>query len=380
MPDPDLREEVIPIKNIYLDHAAATPLSQETKEYLISLLDTYGNPSSLHSLGGQARQLLSSARESAARFINARPDRICFTGSGSASNTLAIKGCSAEYNCRILYSPTAHKSILNCAKDCPHSHPLTVDRQGAIILSDLEKLLDAGDTPALAVIDYASSELGTIQDVQTIIDLVHSRRGLVFLDCTGSIPTIPVDVNTLDADMLAFSAHKLGALKGCGVLYKKPGVKLKPLVYGSQEQGLWGGTENILGIASLGTALRQYDYASVSPRNRDYVYDYVRHNIPDSYLVGSPVRRLPHNLYLCFRGVDGESLMILLDLKGIQVSTGSACNSQSRTASAALSAIGMDEADIHSCIRLSFSGRETTDELDYVCRTLKEAVDRLRDP
>ncbi len=369
---------MIPIKSIYLDHAAATPLSQETKEYLISLLDTYGNPSSLHSLGGQARQLLSSARESAAQFINARPDRIYFTGSGSASNTLAVRGYYTGRNCRILYSPIAHKSLLSCAKSCPHSHPLTVDRHGAVILSDLEKLLDASDLPALAAIDYANPEIGTIQDVQAIIDLVHSRRGLVFLDCTGSIPTIPVDVETLNADMLAFSAHKLGALKGCGLLYKKPCIKLEPLIYGSQEQGLLGGTENVLGIVSLGAALRQYDYSSVSPKNRDYVYDYVRHNIPDSYLVGSPVKRLAHNLYLCFRGVDGESLMILLDLKGIQVSTGSACNSHSRTASAALSVIGMDAADIHSCIRLSFGGKETREDLDYVCRTLKECVGRLR--
>lgn len=371
---------MIPIKNIYLDHAATTPLSQETKEYLISLLDTYGNPSSLHSVGEQARQLLSSARESAAQFINAPPDHLYFTGSGSAANTLAIRGFCSGQNCRILYSPIAHKSILNCVKAYPHSHPLTMDRDGLLVLSHLKDLLDPRDIPTLVAIDYANSELGTIQDVQKIIHLVHSRQGIVFLDCTGSIPTIPVDVKTLDADMLAFSAHKLGALKGCGVLYKKPCIRLEPLIYGSQEQGLLGGTENVLGIASLGAALRQYDYSSVSPQNRDYVYDYVRRNIPDSYLVGSPTKRLAHNLYLCFRGVDGESLMILLDLKGIQVSTGSACNSQSRTASAALSAIRMDAADIHSCIRLSFSGKETQEDLDYVCRTLKEAVNRLREP
>lgn len=366
------------MKSIYLDHAAATPLSQATKEYLISLLDTYGNPSSPHSIGEQATQLLYSAREATAQFINASPENLYFTGSGSAANTLAVKGFYTKHHCRILYSPIAHKSILNCVKACPQNLPLTVDRDGLLILSDLQKLLDADDIPALAVIDYANSELGTIQEVHKIIDLVHSRHGFVFLDCTGSIPTIPVDVRTLDTDMLAFSAHKLGALKGCGVLYKKPHISLEPLIYGSQEQGLLGGTENILGIASLGAALRQYDYTSVSPRNKDYVYDYILRNIPDSYLVGSAQRRLAHNLYLCFRGVDGESLMILLDLKGIQVSTGSACNSQNRTASAALSAIGMEATDIHSCIRLTFNGKETKEQLDYVCQTLKESVDRLR--
>ena len=153
------------------------------------------------------------------------------------------------------------------------------------------------------------------------------------------------------------------------------------MIYGTQEGGYYAGTENVIGIASLGKAIQEYDYSSISSTNRDHVYDYIVKNIPDSYLVGVPIEsenRLPHNLYVCFRGVEGESLMILLDIHGIQVSTGSACNSNSISPSTTLSAIGMDEQDIHSCIRLTFSGEETKQELNFVCETLKQCVESLR--
>ena len=154
---------------------------------------------------------------------------------------------------------------------------------------------------------------------------------------------------------------------------------MKPLVYGSQEQGLFAGTENILGIASIGKAVENYKYSSISSNNRDYVYDYIINEIPDSYLVGAPLgHRLPHNLYMCFKGVQGESLMILLDMNGIQVSTGSACNSGDLQPSSTLMAIGILNDDLHSCIRLSFSGSETKNELDYVCQTIKKCVNQLR--
>lgn len=161
---------------------------------------------------------------------------------------------------------------------------------------------------------------------------------------------------------------------------RKKDIILEPLVYGSQEKGIFGGTENVLGIASLGKAVEEYNYSSISSANRDYVYDYIVKNIPDSYLVGISIEsenRLPHNLYMCFKGIEGESLMIMLDVNNIQVSTGSACNSNSLTPSTTLSAIDMDESDIHSCIRMTF-GKESQEELDYVCETLKQCVKSLR--
>lgn len=366
---------------VYLDNAATTKLTDSVKEYLISVLDEWGNPSSLHSQGTKPRQIILEARKSVAKFINADLNDIYFTNGGSASNTLAIKGYFQKNDCTIFYSPISHKSILKCVESYHNSIPLKVNKEGIIDVHDLEEYLDVCINTPLVVIDHANSEIGTVQNIEQIIKITHLHNGIVYLDCTGSIPTIPIDVKKLDIDMLGFSAHKLGGLKGCGVLYKKKNIVLEPLVYGSQEKGIFGGTENVLGIASLGKAVEGYDYPSISSANRDYVYDYIMKNIPDSYLVCASIEsgnRLPHNLFICFKGIEGESLLILLDMNGIQVSTGSACNSNSITSSATLSAIGMDENDIHSCIRMTFSGKETLEELQYVCETLKQCVESLR--
>ena len=364
---------------MYLDNAATTPLTPQVKQYIIKLLDQYANPSSLYQSGVDARQVIEQARSNVAEFINGKPENIIFTSGGSASNTLAIRGYVQKHNCIILYSPIAHKSILKCVEYIKNAYPLKVNKYGQIDFDDLKEWLGSRNNKFFVVLDYANSEIGTIQDVKKIIDLVHFYNGVVYLDCTGSISQIPVDVKKLDVDMVGFSGHKIHALKGIGVLYKKENIELEPLVYGSQEQELFAGTENILGIASLGKAVENYDYSSISSKNRDYVYDYIIKKIPDSYLVGAPFEhRLPHNLYMCFKGVQGESLMILLDMNGIQVSTGSACTSNDLQPSSTLTAIGMDKEDINSCIRITF-GNETKEELDYVCSKLKECVERLRD-
>ena len=367
-------------KNVYLDNAATTPLSDSMKEYLVSILDYYGNPSSLHSQGTKTKQIISEARQSVAKFINANLKDVYFTPSGSASNTLAIRGYYEKCNCTILYSPIAHKSIINCVKSMKNAYPLKVDSNGFIDFYDLKEWFDARNINPFVIIDYANSEIGTIQDIKKLIDLIHFYNGTVYLDCTGSIHQIPIDVKSLNVDMIGFSGHKLGGLKGCGVLYKRPNIELEPLVYGNQENGLVGGTENVLGIASLGKAVDNYNYHSISSANRDYVWNYIENNVPEAYLVGSPLgeHRLPKNLNICFPKCEAESLMILLDMDGIQVSTGSACNSGNLSASTALSAIGINEKDIHSCIRMSFSGRENKEELTFACDKLKQCVDTLR--
>lgn len=365
---------------VYLDNSATTPLTDSVKEYLISILDDFGNPSSLYSLSEKPKQIISEARKSVSKFINANPDDIYFTGCGSASNTLAIKGYYQKNDCTILYSPIAHKSILKCVDSYHNIIPLKVNKEGIIDIHDLEEYLDVCINTPLVVIDHANSEIGTIQDIEQIIKITHLHNGIVYLDCTGSISTIPIDVKKLNVDMIGFSAHKLGGLKGCGVLYKKKNIELEPLVYGTQEKGLCAGTENVIGIASLGKAVEDYDYSSISSANRDYVYEYIKKNIPDSDLVGASIEsenRLPHNLFMCFKGVEGESLMILLDMNDIQVSTGSACTSGDLTPSTTLSAIGMDKHDIHSCIRMTLSENKTKEELDYVCNCLKNCVGKL---
>lgn len=364
---------------MYLDNASTTPLTPQVKDYIISLLDIYQNPSSIYQLGIEAKKIITTARNNVAKFINADSKDIIFTSGGSANNTLFIKGYTQRNECRVLYSPTSHKSVLKCVESLKYKCPLKVDCAGKIDIQDLKECLSMDITKKLVVIEYANSEIGTIQDVKQIIEICHFYNAVVYVDCTGSISQIPINTKELNADGIGFSAHKLSALKGTGVLYKKKDIYLEPLIYGSQEQGLFSGTENVLGIASLGKAVENYDYSSISSENRDYVYDYIVKNISDIYLIGAPFEyRLPHNLYMCFKGVQGESLMILLDMNGIQVSTGSACTSGDLQPSSTLTAIGIDKEDINSCIRMTFSGSETEDELNYFCEKLKECVKKLR--
>lgn len=364
---------------MYLDNAATTELKLDVKDYIISLLDTYQNPSSMYQSGINAKQIITTARNNVAKFINANPKDIVFTSSGSASNTLAIKGYVQKHNCTILYSPIAHKSILKCVESIKNAYPLKVDQYGRIDADDLKEWLDTKDN-YLVVLSYADSEIGTIQDTKKLVELIHFYNATVYVDCTGSISQIPLDIKALDVDIIGFSGHKIHALKGVGVLYKKSNIELEPLIYGSQEQGLFAGTSNVLGIASLGEAVKQVDYSSVSSKNRDYVYNYILKNIPDSYLIGTPIgkERLSHNLYICFKGIQGESLMTLLDMDDIQVSTGSACTNGDLTPSSTLTAIGMNKEDMNSCVRLSFSGNETKAELQYICEKLKQCVGQLR--
>lgn len=364
---------------MYLDNASTTPLKSEVKDYIISLLDTYQNPSSMYQSGVNAKQIITTARNNVAKFINTNPENIIFTSGGSANNTLFIKGYTQRNECRVLYSPTSHKSVLKCIESLKYKCSLKVDYTGKIDLQDLKECLSIDTMKKLVVIEHANSEIGTIQNIKQIIEMCHFYNAIVYVDCTGSISQIPVDIRTLDVDGLGFSAHKLSALKGVGILYKKKHIELEPLIYGSQEQGLFGGTENVIGIAALGKAVENYDYSSITSNNRDYIYNYIKNNIPDSYLVGADLKhRLPYNLYICFKGIQGESLMTLLDMNGYQVSTGSACTSGDLTPSSTLLAIKMNKEYINSCIRITLSGEEEIAELNKFCETLKRCVETLR--
>ena len=366
------------MQNIYLDNAATTKLKPEVKDTIINLLDDFYNPSSLYNDGIKVRNIIEDPRKNVAKFINAKPENIFFTSSGSASNTLAIKGYKKPHT--IYYSPLLHKSALKCLEGEMTAHKLRVNTCGLIDANFLDNEIKDIEYPPLVIVEYANSEIGTIQNIKKLSDITHKHNGVIYVDCTGSISTIPLDVKKMGIDMCSFSSHKIGSLKGCGVLYKKPEIELEPLVYGTQEKGLFGGTENVLGIAALGAAVKSHDYSSISNDQSTYIYNYIMENISDSYLVGAEIgsHRLPHNLYMCFKGIQGESLMILLDMNGIQVSTGSACSSGDLHPSSTLIEIGMDREDINSCIRITFSGDETMDELQYFCTTLKNCVNQLR--
>lgn len=374
----------------YLDNAATTVLSQEMKEYLISSLGIFGNPSSAHSEGVKANKLVEEVREKVANFIKAgNRDNIYFTSSGSASNMLGVWGYAVANKCTILYSPTVHKSILKTIRNLADyydtgSGALEVDSCGNINIDYLKYALCTGCHQKLVVVDYASSEIGTVQNIKKIAEVTHCRgkfhNDKLFVDCTGSISTIPLDMNELNIDIASFSAHKIGALKGVGVLYKKDNIELAPAICGSQEQGLFGGTENVLGILSLGKAIDLMDYNKTS-RNRDFVWGEIN-NIEGVSLVGSPLdkNRLINNLYIYVKGVKGSNVVALMDdVYKIQISTGSACNNGSHTPSSAALAIGLSEEEANSCVRISFSGNETEDELKEFCKSFSTCIKMLRD-
>lgn len=374
----------------YLDNAATTSLSPEMKEYLIKALDIFGNPSSAHSEGVKANRLVEEVRNKVSRFIKAdSSENIYFTSSGSASNTLGIWGYAVANKCIILYSPTVHKSILKTIRNLEDyyntgSGALKVDSCGNIDIDYLKYALGAGCHQKLVVVDYANSEIGTIQNIKEIANTIHSRgsycKDKLFVDCTGSISTIPLDVTELNIDMVSFSAHKIGALKGVGVLCKKDNIELVPLICGSQEQGLFAGTENVLGILSLGKAIDLMNYNKTSC-NRDFVWNNIK-EIDGISLIGSSLdtNRLINNLYVCVKGVKGSDVAALMDdVYKIQISTGSACNNGSLSPSSTALAIGLSEEDANSCVRISFSGNETEDELKEFCKSFSTCIKMLRD-
>ena len=374
------------ILKCYLDNASTTPLSAEMKEYLISMLDIFGNPSSTHFEGVKANRLIEEVRERVVKFINAdSSENIYFTSSGSASNTLGIQGYALANKCNMLYSPTVHKSIFKTIDNLVRFYKVTayeleVDNYGNINIDCIKQVLSRSNEKWLVIVEHANSEIGTIQDIKTISDITHNYGGRLFVDCTGSISTLPLDVISFNIDIATFSAHKIGALKGVGVLYKKNDITMTPLVFGSQEQGLFAGTENVLGILSLGKAIDLMHYDKTS-HNRDFIWNNIK-NIDGVALVGSPLNsnRLINNLYVCIKGIQGSDVTALMDdLYKIQISTGSACNNGSPTPSYTSLAIGLSEEDANSCVRISFSGNETEDELKEFCKSFSTCIKTLRD-
>ena len=370
---------------MYCDYAATTPLADCIKDNIGEILEKFGNPSSTYSLGDETRVIVETTRQRVKKFINAPEDSVVvFTPSGSGSNTLAVEGFYYLNLTQIYWSPLLHKSLhIYLFENNYHATKLEVNSKGFLELDKLKKKLDARKesisdslhSPFL-VIEYANSEIGTLQVVKEAIELIHSVNGIAYVDCTGAIASIPIDAQDLGADMIGFSAHKLGALKGCGVLWMRKNFYLKPLVYGAQENGLVGGTENVLGIWALGKVLENYEYHTLSPEIRRSIFKRIEHN--GWHLIGSERRRLPNNFYFSIPTVDATELMTRLDLyEDVQVSTGSACSSGSREPSSALVAINCPEEWLHSCIRVTFSGKETAEEVNGVFDAIERTVAKM---
>lgn len=367
---------------VYLDNAATKPITKGMKEYLKEIIDTYyGNPSSAYDAGYKSRDMIENTRADVARFINANSGNIIFTCGGSASNTLGIQGYIKAYKGEMpllcYYLSITHKSIRMQFENGSYIKiPMYKDGTINSFLLGVELEKYKMYKPFVCI-EYANSEIGTLQNVKEVANLVHKYNGVIYVDCTGSISSIPLDVKDLNIDILGFSGHKIGALKGVGVLYKKDNIELSPLIYGKQECGLFGGTENILGIASLGKAVRSYRYSDSAKNSRSYLLKKIYTFIPNVNIIGEMLHRLPNNLYLCINGVNSDTLVALLNEHNIQISTGSACNSGELTPPHVLTELDITE-DTNSCIRISVSGEETIEQLDYFCDALRNAVKTLR--
>lgn len=357
----------------YFDNAALEKPKDDILKYVSTILENnWYNPNSIYDAGAKSKQLITQTKSIISKEINCDPEEIIFCSCGSEANALAAVGyIRANHQETFITSTIEHASI----SENPYARKIvTVDKNGYFDMNIIETIHDS-----LVSLQMANSEIGTIQDMKNIVKILHNNNCIVHTDAVAILGKHKIDVSDLDVDMMTATGQKIGGILGGAFLYKKKNIKLEPIIYGHNT--LRGGTPNVTAIASLGAAIKSLDYSSISSVNRDYLYNYIVKNIPDSYLVGASIEsgnRLPHNLFICFKGIEGESLMILLDMNEIQVSTGSACTSGDLTPSTTLSAIGMDEHDIHSCIRMSFSGNETQEELDHVCRTLKQCVESLR--
>jgi len=357
---------------IYLDNAALEKPNSEIYSLVTNIIsNNWYNPNSIYDAGAKSKQLITQTKSIIAKEINCSPEEIIFCSSGSEANALATVGyIRANNQENFITSTIEHASIL----ENPYARKIvTVDNNGYFDINIIESVHDS-----LVSLQMANSEIGTIQDIKNIINILHNNNCIVHTDAVAIFGKHKIDVQDLDIDMMTATGQKIGGILGGAFLYKKKNIKIESIIYGHNT--LRGGTPNVVAIASLGAAIKSLDYSSISSANRDYVWNYIKNNISEAYLVGSPLgdHRLPHNLNICFPKCEAESLMILLDMDGICVSVGSACSSGDLTPSPTLVAIGMPTEDIHSCIRFTFSGEETKQELNYVCETLKRCVESLR--
>jgi len=379
------------MKRIYMDHNATTPLREEVLEAMLPYLrDEYGNASSLHGFGIRARRAVEAAREKVAAALGARPREIVFTGCGTESDNQAIKGVAFANRSRgdhIVTSSIEHKAVL---QTCQYLEKqgfqvtyLPVDEHGVVSAGDVARAIT--DRTVLVSVMFANNEVGTIQPIAEI-GRVCRERGVTFhTDAVQAVGKLPLDVDEMAIDLLSLSAHKFYGPKGVGALYVRKGVKIDPLLHGGhQEWGRRAATENVAGIVGLGQAieLRMGEMAAEAGRLmalRERLYDGITAQIGHVHLSGHPTRRLPGTLSFCFDYIEGEAIIMGLDLEGVAVSSGSACTSASLEPSHVLLAMGMHPAVAQGSIRFSLGRANTEADVDYVLETLPPIIERLRE-
>lgn len=378
------------MQEVYLDHSATTPVRPEVAELVQEYMTRcFGNPSSVHSFGREAKAGLAKAREQAAAAIGAHAEEIIFTSGGTEADNLALRGAAYAYANKgkhLITSAVEHHAVLDTCRELEkEGYSLTVlpvDEYGLIRMDDLRQAI----TPETVLISvmHVNNEVGTIEPIEEIGVLAKERGILFHTDAVQSFGKIPLDVKKMNIDLLSASGHKIYGPKGTGFLYVKRGIKLHPLVFGGgQERKLRPGTENLPGIAGLGLAaalaVREMDTETARLKKlRDYMIKGILEKINDVQLNGHPDIRVSSNVNISFKYVEGESLLLSLDMKGIAASSGSACTSGSLDPSHVLTAMGICHEVAHGSVRMTLGHDNTEEDINYVLEALPPIVDRLR--
>jgi len=377
-------------KMIYLDNAATTRTSEEVvKAMLPYFTEHYGNPSSIYDIAGTSKKAIDYAREQIANVIGAQTEEIYFTAGGTEADNWALKAAFEAYKKKgnhIITTKIEHHAILHTCEYLESKGAkvtyLDVDENGIVKLEDLEKAI----TPETIIISvmFANNEIGTIQPIKEIGMIAREHAILFHTDAVQAFGQIPIDVNDMNIDMLSSSGHKLEGPKGTGCLYIRKGVKIRSFIHGgAQERKRRAGTENVPGIVGFGTAAQQAMVtmkirAGKEIELRDYMIHRILTEIPYTRLNGDADKRLPNNVNISFEFIEGESLLIMLDMEGIAASSGSACTSGSLDPSHVLLAIGLPHEIAHGSLRLTLSDETSKEDIDFVIEKIKGIVERLR--
>jgi len=372
------------MNQIYLDHSATTKLKKEILDTMLPFLtEQYGNPSTIYTLGREAKKAIDHARGQVAKAINAKPNEIYFTSSGTESDNWAIKGvayANKQKGKHIITSNIEHHAVLHTCefleKEGFEVTYVPVNNEGILDLEQLKKAIRP-DTMLISVM-LANNEIGTIQPIREISQLAKEHGIYLHTDAVQAIGSIPVDVNDLGVDLLSLSGHKIYGPKGVGVLYVKTGTKISPFIHGGgQERGKRAGTENVANIVGIGKAIELATqdiqaYSTHLQELRDMTIEEILKTIPHSRLNGHREKRLPGNVNISFEYIEGESILLMLDSKGISASSGSLDPSH------VLLAIGLPHEIAHGSLRLTFGEENTKDDVKYLLEVLPPIIERLR--
>lgn len=379
------------MENVYFDNAATTKLDEEVLQKMIPYLkDNYGNASSIYKLGRESKKAVEESREIIANILNCKPNEIYFTAGGSESDNTAIKGiarANRKKGNHIITSKIEHPAVLETCKALEKEgfevSYISVDENGIVNLEELKNAIRS--TTMLITIMFANNEIGTIQPIEEIGKIAKENNIYFHTDAVQAVGSIKVDVQKLNIDSLSLSGHKFYGPKGIGALYVRGGVQFEKYISGGhQEKNKRAGTENVAGIVGMGEALK-LAYRDLEEHNkkikelRDYYVEQVKEKIPYIKINGDMEKRLPGNSNISFRFIEGEGLLLNLDLKGICASSGSACTSGSLDPSHVLLAIGLPHEIAHGSLRVTIGKYNTKEEIDYLVENLVEIVNRLRD-